>query len=159
MSHQRTRIKCTMQNIARGSLTAPKCDPRSEKCLTAHQMERERAKAALEILTWAPAGLSETRRHDLRTSKGGMSPLTPHAHNLKGLYGVCGNERSGVLNTITAVERGAILCSIKRAQTEWVFAPDNAHTGYWHQAIAGSPTRYRNLPLQKNLRCEAESRA
>ena len=46
------------------------------------------------------------------------------------LYGVCGNEYSGALNTITAVERGAILCLSKRAQTEWVFAPDNAHKRY-----------------------------
>ena len=61
-----------------------------------------------------------------------ISLWTPHAHYLPGLYGVCGNEHSGALNTITAVEKGDILCLSKRAQTEGVFAPDNAHKLYQH---------------------------
>ncbi len=70
-----------------------------------------------------------------------ISPLVP------GVYGLCGNEHSGALNTITAVEKGDILCLSKRAQTEWVFAPDNAHKLYQHHAKAGltNDTKISNL--------------
>ena len=78
-----------------------------------------------------------------------MSLWTHHAHHLKGVYGVLGNEHPVALNTITAVERGARLRLSKRAQTEWVFAPDNAHKCYWLQAKVGSPTINKPPPSKR----------
>jgi len=111
-----------------------------------HQLHAE-LRLYLQLSLHETHGLENATCHSTQEQ---ISLWTPHAHYLPGLYGVCGNEHSGALNTITAVEKGDILCLSKRAQTEWVFAPDNAHKLYQHHAKAGLTNDTKISHLKKS---------
>ena len=111
-----------------------------------HQLHAE-LRLYLQLSLHETHGLENATCHSTQEQ---ISLWTPHAHYLPGLYGVCGNEHSGALNTITAVEKDDILCLSKRAQTEWVFAPDNAHKLYQHHAKAGLTNDTKISHLKKS---------
>ena len=68
-----------------------------------HQLHAE-LRLYVQVSLHETHGLENATCHSIHKSRSASGPpWTPHAHYLPGLYGVCGNEHSGALNTITAV--------------------------------------------------------